>query len=60
MSNHKKTLKIEENGADVLSVPFFVVPLRPKLNLIFKEDEVEKYIALCKKLSTRRNFVAHY
>ena len=39
---------------------FLFVPLRPKLNLIFKEDEVEKYIALCKKLSTRRNFVAHY
>ena len=24
------------------------------------EDEVEKYIALGKKLKTRRNFVAHY
>ena len=24
------------------------------------EDEVDKYIALGKKLSTRRNFVAHY
>ena len=24
------------------------------------EDEVEKYIALGKKITTRRNFVAHY
>ena len=24
------------------------------------EDEVDKYIALGKKISTRRNFVAHY
>ena len=38
MSNHKKTLKIEENGADVLSVPFFVVPLRPKDKFEYKES----------------------
>ena len=41
---------MEENGTDVWSVPFFIIPLRPKDKFEYKEDEVEK------KSSSARNF----